>query len=253
MGISVADLPKLLLTIAVSRMPAERSDWGAAMLAELAQLQHPFARWQFVLGCVRVALFPPRRGGFFMNDRMKHWRTTFGIAALFSLLIVAVNTFLLFMTDTPETHPGLHEVQFYLDFFRGWLLNTLVLALIVSGLRASQSMSIKHWLIPLGAAALFGLLLIAPFAFMKWSNNPRIQSGEFKFPVTLFFGMWLMPTIFFLTATPIVRRLSAGEAILAHPIALLLRVVVLAFLAIGWLNLLRDQMPCFRGGVPGCD
>lgn len=188
-----------------------------------------------------------------MNDRMKHWRTTFGIAALFSLLIVAVNTFLLFMTDKPETHPGLHEFQFYLDFFRGWLLNTLVLALIVSGLRASQSTSMKHWLIPLGTATLFGLLLIAPFAFMEWSNNPRIQSGEFKFPFVLFFGLWLMPTIFFLTATPIVRRLRAGEAILAHPITLLLRVVFLAFLAIGWLNLLRDQMSCFRGGVPGCD
>ena len=253
MGISAANLPKLLLTIAVSRMPAERSDWGTAMLAELAQLRQPAARWKFAWGCARVALFPPRRGGFFMNDRMKHWRTTFGTAALISLLIVGVNTFLLFMTDNPETHPGLHEFQFYLDFFRGWLLNTLVLALIVSGLRASQSTSMKHWLIPLGTATLFGLLLTAPFAFMEWSNNPRIQSGEFKFPFVLFFGLWLMPTIFFLIATPIVRRLRAGEAILAHPIALLLRAVVLAFLTIGWVNLVRDQIPCFLGGVPGCD
>ncbi len=253
MGISAADLPKLLLMIVVGRMRAERADWGKAMLAELAQLRQPFARWQFALGCARVALFPPRQGGFFMNDRMKHWRTTFGTAALFSLLIGVVNTVLLFMTDDPETHPGLHEFQFYLDFFRGWLLNTLVLALIVSGLRASQTTSMKHWLIPLGKAALFGLLLIAPFALMEYWNNPRIQSGEFQFPFVLFFGMWFMPTLFFLAATPIVHGLRAGEAILAHPIALLLRVVFLAFLAIGWVNLLRDHMPCFRGGVPGCD
>ena len=243
---------KLLLTLAVRQMPAERGEWGAAMLAELAQLQQPRRRWQFAWGCARVALFPPRRGGCLMNDRMKHCRTTFGIAALFSLLIVVVNTFLLFMTDNPETHPGLHEFQFYLDFFRGWLLSTLVLVLIVSGLRAGEPRLIKHWLIPFGAAVLFGLLLIAPFAFMQYQNNPGIRSGEFQFPVVLFFGLWLMPTMFFLATTPIVRGLRAGEPILAHPLALLLRVVFLAFLTIGWVNLLRDQMPCFLG-VPNCD
>ncbi|MDX2042601.1 MAG: hypothetical protein SF097_15375 [Acidobacteriota bacterium] len=245
-------LPEKLLGAALRWMPEERSEWGAAMLAELAHLQHPRARWQFAWGCARVALFPPRRVVFRMNDRMKHWRTTFGTAALFSFLIVVVNTFLLFMTDNPETHPGLHEFQFYLDFFRGWFLNTLVLTLIVSGLRASQSTSMKHWLIPLSTATLFGLLLIAPFAFMEYWNNPGIRSGEFAFPFVLFFGLWLSPALFFLAATPIVRRLRAGEAILAHPIPLLLRVAFLAFLVLGWVSLLRDQMPCFRG-VPNCD
>jgi hypothetical protein len=37
--ISLRDAPELFLTIAVRRMPAERSEWGEAMLAELAQLQ----------------------------------------------------------------------------------------------------------------------------------------------------------------------------------------------------------------------
>jgi hypothetical protein len=53
--------------------------------------------------------------------------------------------------------------------------------------------------------------------------------------------------------TPIVRCLRAGEAMLAHPVALLLRVGLLAFLALGWVFLVRDQMPCFLGGVLGCD
>jgi hypothetical protein len=61
--INLRDAPELLLTIAVRRMPAERSEWGAAMLAELAQLQHPFTRWRFALGCARVALFSPRKSG----------------------------------------------------------------------------------------------------------------------------------------------------------------------------------------------
>jgi len=245
------DWPALLLSFAVRRMPVERREWGAAMLAELAQLQHHFARWRFALGCTRVALFPPRRGEFIMSDRMKHWRNSFGVAALFSLLINGTLMFLAFFSGNPEIQAGGSPVPL-LGFFRNWLVLTLIFTPIVSGLRISQSTSMKHWLIPLSTATLFGLLLIAPFAFMEWSNNPRIQSGEFKFPIVLFFGLWLMPTIFFLAATPLVRGIRAGEAILAHPVSLLLRVGLLAFVALGWLNLLRDQMPCFLG-VPNCD
>jgi hypothetical protein len=232
-------------------MPTERSDWGVAMLAELARLQHPRTRWQFALGCARVALFPPHRGGFFMNDRMKHWLTTFGVAALFSLLINGTLMFLIFFSDNPEIQSGEFPVPL-LDFLRNWLVLTLIFTPIVSGLRAGEPRLMKHWLTPLGAAVLFGLLLIAPFALMEIWNTPRIRSGEVPFPFVLFFGLWLFPTIFFLTATPIVRGLRAGETILAHPIALLLRVAVLAFVAIGWANLVRDQMPCFLG-VPNCD
>jgi hypothetical protein len=247
------DWPARLLMFAVRRMPAERSEWGAAMLAELTELQQPAARWEFALSCTHVGLFPPRRGGFLMNDRMKYWRTNFCIAALVGLLIQGGSTFLLFITDHPETHPGLREVQFYLDFFRGWLLLSFVLTPIVSGLRTGESRSVKQWLIPLGAAVLFGLLLTAPLAWMEWWNNPVIRSGEYPFPFVLFLGLWLAPTIFFLGATPIVRGLRAGQSVLAHPMRLLLRVGLLAFLALGWVALVRDQMPCFLGGVPGCD
>ncbi len=247
----LGNLPEKLLGAALRWMPEERSEWGAAMLAELAHLQQPRARWQFAWGCARVALFPPRRGGFFMNDRMKHWRTSLGVAAIFSLLINGTLMLLAFFSDNPEIQAGGPPVPL-LDFFRNWLVLSLIFTPIVSGLRANQSTSMKHWLIPLSTATLFGLLLIAPFAFMEWSNNPGVRSGEFAFPFTLFFGMWLAPTVFFLNATPIVRGLRAGEAILAHPVSLLLRVAFLAFLAIGWLSLLRDQMPCFRG-VPNCD
>jgi hypothetical protein len=183
---------------------------------------------------------------------MKHWRTTFGVAALFSLLLNGLLSSLAFFSGNPEVQSGEGPMPF-LDFFRNSLVLTLIFVPIVSGLRGGEPVSVKHWLRPLGAAVLFGLLLIAPFALMEWLNNPRIQSGEFSFPVTLFFGLWLMPTVFFLMATPVVRGLRAGEPILAHPFALLLRVVILAFVAIGWVNLLRDQMPCFLGGVPGCD
>jgi hypothetical protein len=57
------DTPGLLLTAAVPQMPEERREWGAAMAAELSQIHGLASRWWFALGCVRVALFPPRRDG----------------------------------------------------------------------------------------------------------------------------------------------------------------------------------------------
>jgi hypothetical protein len=55
------DTPGLLLAAAARRMPEERREWGAAMVAELDQIQDLTLRWWFALSCVRVALFPPRR------------------------------------------------------------------------------------------------------------------------------------------------------------------------------------------------
>jgi hypothetical protein len=91
MRINAADIPGLLLALAVRRMPAERGEWGDAMLAELAQLQHPITRWRFALGCARVALFPPRKSGLLqtiMNHKMKSVITTLGSAALISFILV---------------------------------------------------------------------------------------------------------------------------------------------------------------------
>jgi hypothetical protein len=49
----------LLLAAAAATLPADRRDWGAAMTAELAQVQDPAARWRFAAGCARAAVFPP--------------------------------------------------------------------------------------------------------------------------------------------------------------------------------------------------
>lgn len=56
---STRDRPGRLLAAAARQMPEERRDWGAAMLAELNQIQGLSERWWFALGCIRVALFPP--------------------------------------------------------------------------------------------------------------------------------------------------------------------------------------------------
>ena len=53
------DGPELLLTAAVSILPERCREWGAAMAAELTQLDKPSSRWRFAVGCMRVALLPP--------------------------------------------------------------------------------------------------------------------------------------------------------------------------------------------------
>jgi hypothetical protein len=57
--LSTLDGPGWLLAAAAATLPVDRRDWGAAMTAELAQVQDRAARWRFAAGCARAAAFPP--------------------------------------------------------------------------------------------------------------------------------------------------------------------------------------------------
>ena len=49
-----------LLQWAVALLPAERADWGRAMLGELDRIEGQFERWRFTLGCMAgIVLLPP--------------------------------------------------------------------------------------------------------------------------------------------------------------------------------------------------
>jgi hypothetical protein len=128
MEIRLADLPRLLLAIAVRRMPAERREWGAAMLAELGQLHHPFTRWRFALGCARVALLSPRQGGLNQNI-MNNNTNSIGIAALISLIIVAPFAFL----EWYNAENSRNFINFPIPLFGLlWLLATVFFILVAS-------------------------------------------------------------------------------------------------------------------------
>jgi hypothetical protein len=60
---SKMDGPERVLAAAVRGLPDARGDWGTAMMAELAQLEHPASRWQFALSCAYAAVFAPRNSG----------------------------------------------------------------------------------------------------------------------------------------------------------------------------------------------
>jgi hypothetical protein len=204
------------------------------------------------VGEISAGIFKENLGELIGADRANYWLKNIFIAGIISLFLSLLFTFGTYFSDNPQKQLG--EFSFPVsDFLRGWLIQTIVFTLIVSGLRSGESVSAKNLLATLAAAVLFGVLLIAPFAFMEYWNNPVVQSGESPFPVMLFIGLWLTPVMFFLGATPIVRSVRSGASVLAHPAFFVLRLIFLALLAVLWLNLIRDQMPCFLGGVPGCD
>jgi PadR family transcriptional regulator PadR len=53
------DLARRALAAAVTWIPADREEWGRAMLAELDQVSGHRARWRFASGAARTALIPP--------------------------------------------------------------------------------------------------------------------------------------------------------------------------------------------------
>ncbi|MHB8680756.1 MAG: hypothetical protein ACYDA2_01515 [Acidimicrobiales bacterium] len=54
------DLPVRLVRWAIGLLPADRDDWGQAMLGELDHVEGASRRWRFALGCMAgVVLLPP--------------------------------------------------------------------------------------------------------------------------------------------------------------------------------------------------
>jgi hypothetical protein len=100
-------------------------------------------------------------------------------------------------------------------------------------------------------AALIGFTLVLPFAILE-ALNQTITEQNAPGLFVLFGLLWLLPTAFIFVLVPIARNLRAGHGLMANPINFLLRVTLLALIAVMWGGLLIDQMPCFMG-VPNCD
>lgn len=83
--------PERWLAAALRYMPADRAEWGAAMMAELQQLE-PAQRWRFALSCTRVAFFPPAKGERGMVKGM-----------LLTLTMGVLGAFLLWRPETAGT------------------------------------------------------------------------------------------------------------------------------------------------------
>ena len=101
----------------------------------------------------------------------------------------------------------------------------------------------------LRSPAIISFMLVIPFMILELVNRRNFHEG---FPIVLFGLLWLLPMIFIVTVMSTIRNVRAGKNILADPINLLFRVILLVFLTMMWGGILIDQMPCFAG-VPNCD
>jgi len=113
----------------------------------------------------------------------------------------------------------------------------------------SEAEIMQNMLTTLRSPALISLILVVAFMIMEVVNRRNFNEG---FPIPLFVIMWVLPIIFIVTLMPIVRNVRARNSLIACPVNLLIRVVILVFIAWMWTGILIDQMPCFLG-VPSCD
>jgi hypothetical protein len=107
----------------------------------------------------------------------------------------------------------------------------------------------KNFVANLRLPVILSSLILIPFILLEWINRRTFQEA---FPFSLFGILWLLPVVFSLILIPFIQKVRVGENTRLKPIALLLSVLLLLLIAWVWINILRDQMPCFLG-VPNCD
>ncbi len=98
-------------------------------------------------------------------------------------------------------------------------------------------------------AAGAGLFLVLPLIALQLVYGGLSYSS---FPLVMFTILWLLPTVAIYLAAPLFTRLRQAEMPMFDPLSFALRIAALLPVAIMWLALVKDQMPCFLG-VPNCD
>jgi len=105
--------------------------------------------------------------------------------------------------------------------------------------------------LPFLAISALRILNIEP-SFAQAFNQPDPDKPNF-YNTVIPLGAFLLAVVASLIARmSIVRTLQARGRLLAHPISLILVLLMLVILAWSWGSFVIDQMPCFVG-VPGCD
>lgn len=119
------------------------------------------------------------------------------------------------------------------------------LLLIMEGAAMKTMISNPRW-----APVISFVLGVLPFMILEWatrSDAPRSDASPMLWVV-----LWLFSTIFIAILMTIMPNLWQEEyRIMANPVSLLFRLVLVVSFAWLWGALIMDQMPCFLGGS-GC-
>jgi hypothetical protein len=116
---------------------------------------------------------------------------------------------------------------------------------------------------PNSTLAITLLLMLVPVAIgllnsLRWQPLNRLFNGpnpeQPYFPgMILALGLFLFPIAAGVIARgPIVLSLRTGGGLFAHPVHLVLVVLIVGALGYGLAELIVDQLPCFLG-IPNCD
>jgi hypothetical protein len=95
---------------------------------------------------------------------------------------------------------------------------------------------------------LFSALMALPWLILEWVNRRAYAE---PFPLALFIFLGLLPLLFAFILQSLAGQLRAGGAT-RQPVRLLLGLTALILIAWVWLQVLRDQLPCFLG-ILACD
>lgn len=165
---SDADGPGRLLDAAVRRMPAERSEWGRAMTAELGQIQGTSSRWRFALGCGAAALFPPATTAW-----PRYMRDAFGrlgpVCGILSVALPPLGLLLLYAAGVAANELTTHDNFFNGELLPGvigvsilasfaWILSGVPLG--IAGLVRREQASWLSYLGPLLSIGVFSCLMV---------------------------------------------------------------------------------------------
>jgi len=93
----------------------------------------------------------------------------------------------------------------------------------------------------LSIAVIASTALVLPLLILELANNAENEGG---FPVALFTVLWLLPLLLIAGGGQLLR--SHNKAVMVAAAA------VMIVIAVFWVGLVADQMPCFLG-VPNCD
>lgn len=115
----------------------------------------------------------------------------------------------------------------------------------------------KSFVLGLRAPAFLSFLLVLPFIALEFAFNSAqregASGGKYALDMTVLFGiLWMLSLAFIAGLLPVVRSARSGAGVLAHPVGFVVRVAVLAALALVWVAIVADQMPAFLG-MPNAD
>jgi hypothetical protein len=226
-----------------------------------------FVLWTFIetaIGIFRehLLLFSP-------GDSMQTTLKTFGVSTLASFLIM-VPLMIMEVVNRRVFNEGFPVVLFFAMWLNLFAVFVILLPIVQGRWTKKQEIAnaipapgntllTKPWPAVIISIALFLVPGMLPLLdSLGWLSLDRLFNGpnpevEYLPGMFMIVGLILFPIAAGIVAgRPIVNTLRAGGGLFAHPINLIIVVLISATFTIGFTSFLIDQWPCFIG-VPNCD